>query len=180
MRTSGTSLKTNMADAIVNKVSQSGIITLDLSEIIPPEKTEVFDIKDYLFQGFVLKEKEFREKLKSVDWTSYKNKNVALFSSANAIIPTWAYMLITSYLQPHAKNVVFGDESVLQTIIIRDTLSKLDLDEFKDKRVVIKGCGDERITEAAYVEISRLLLPVVKALMYGEPCSTVPVFKRKT
>ncbi|MDB5200377.1 MAG: hypothetical protein JWO92_2340, partial [Chitinophagaceae bacterium] len=142
------------------------------------EETAVFDLKDHLFMGLILKEKDYREALKNLDWTSYQNKNVAITCSADAVIPMWAYMLAATYLQPVAKEVVFGTGDFLHRTLFLKNLSRINVNEFTDKRVVIKGCGDKSISETAYVEITKLLTPVVKSIMYGEPCSTVPIYKK--
>jgi len=168
-----------MSDMIVNKVSESGLITLDLEEYYPKGETILFDMKDHLFMGLILKEKEFREGLKNVDLEIYRDKNVALTCTADAVIPVWAYMLAASYLQPVAKEIVFGNEDFLHKTLFLKNLSAIDPANFADQRVVIKGCGELPITEMAYVEITKLLRPVVKSIMYGEPCSTVPVYKKK-
>ena len=167
-----------MEDVIVNKVAESGLITLDLEEYYPKEEIAVFDLKDHLFMGLILKEKDYREALKNLDWTSYQNKNVAITCSADAVIPMWAYMLAATYLQPIAKDVVFGNEDFLHRTLFLKNLSAINTAEFADKRVVIKGCGDKNISETAYVEITKLLTPVVKSIMYGEPCSTVPIYRK--
>lgn len=166
-----------MEEVLINKVAESGLITIDLESYFPTTETAVFDLKDYLFMNLILKEKEFREALKLIDWSVFENKNIALTCSADAIVPVWAYMLAVSYLQPVAKEIVFGDEQFLNKALFLKTLETLKVSDFAGKRVVIKGCGDKKITEAAYVEVTRLLRPVVKSLMYGEPCSTVPIFK---
>jgi hypothetical protein len=129
--------------------------------------------------GLILKEKDFRAALQSMDWEQYRNKNVAITCSADAIIPIWAYMLAASNLQPVAKDVVFGDEKQLLQALLLKNLFPIKGEDYLDKRVVIKGCGDVTIPEAAYVEITNKLRPFVKSIMYGEPCSTVPIFKRK-
>ncbi|MDB5221844.1 MAG: hypothetical protein JWN83_511 [Chitinophagaceae bacterium] len=167
-----------MEDVFVNKVAESGLVTLDLEEYYPKEETAVFDLKDHLFMELILKEKDYREALKNLDWTSYQNKNVAITCSADAVIPMWAYMLAATYLQPVAKEVVFGTEDFLHRTLFLKNLSRINVNEFTDKRVVIKGCGDKSISETAYVEITKLLTPVVKSIMYGEPCSTVPIYKK--
>lgn len=167
-----------MSEPIINKVAESGIITIDPATFIPNGETVVFDLKNYLFMGLILKEKDFRESLKSLDWEQYRDKNVALTCSADAIIPVWAYMLVTSNLQPVAREIVMGDEHELQKQVFLKNISKLDIKSFEDKRVVIKGCGDIPIGEYVYMELTRLLRPVVKSIMYGEPCSTVPVYKK--
>lgn len=168
-----------MDEAMTNKVSESGLITLDLEEYYPKGETVLFDMKDHLFMGLILKEKEFREALKILDPEPYKGKNVALTCTADAIIPMWAYMLAASYLEPVANEVVFGDERFLHKTIFLQNLAKINTDDFRDKRVVIKGCGDLPVSEAAYVAVTKILRPVVKSIMYGEPCSTVPIYKRK-
>jgi len=168
-----------MNDPIINKVAESGLITVDLSVYYPKTETAVFDMKDHLFMGMILKEKDFREALKNLDWSLYNDKNVAVFCSADAVIPVWAYMLVASYLQPIAKEIVMGDEKELQKTIFLKNLSQINTTEFADKKVVIKGCGDTPIGDFVYMEITKLLRPVVKSIMYGEPCSTVPVFKKK-
>lgn len=167
-----------MEDVIVNKVAESGLLTIDLEEYYPKEDAAVFDLKDHLFMGLILKEKEYREALKNLDWNIYQNRNVAITCSADAVIPMWAYMLTASYLQPVAKEIVFGNEDFLHRTLFLKNLSKINAPEYADKRVVIKGCGDKSISETAYVEITKLLRPVVKSIMYGEPCSTVPIYKK--
>ena len=169
-----------MDDVFVNKVAESGIITLDLEEFYPKEETMVFDMKDYLFMGLILKEKDFRENMKALDVEIYKGKNVALTCSADAVIPVWAYMLVVGYLQPVAKEIIFGDADFLHKTLFLKNISKINIADYEAKRVVIKGCGELPITEAAYVAITGLLRPVAKSIMYGEPCSTVPIYKKKT
>jgi hypothetical protein len=168
-----------MEAEFVNKVSESGILTLNLEDFYPKDETAVFDMKDHLFMGLILKEKDFREALKDLDLTSYKNKNVALTCSADAIIPVWAYMLAASYLQPVAKEIVFGDADFLHKTLFLKNIDQINTEDYRDQRVVIKGCGELPISEAAYVAITNKLRPVVKSIMYGEPCSTVPVYKKK-
>ena len=168
-----------MSEAIVNKVSDSGLVTLDLEDYYPKEETALFDMKDHLFMGLILKEKEFREALKIMNLSVYENKNVALTCSADAVIPMWAYMLAASYLEPVANDIVFGDKDFLHKTIFLQNISKINTADYADKRVVIKGCGDLPVSESAYVAITKLLRPVVKSIMYGEPCSTVPIYKRK-
>ena len=168
-----------MSDVFINKVAESGLITLDLEKYVPKESAAVFDLKDFLFMGMILKEKDFREALKKEDWEKYRNKNVAVTCSADAIIPVWAYMLVTTQLQPVAKEIVIGNEKELYKSLFIKNLSTISPTEFTDKRVVIKGCGDTPIDDFAYAEATRILLPVAKSIMYGEPCSTVPVYKKK-
>ncbi|MEI9808220.1 MAG: DUF2480 family protein [Bacteroidota bacterium] len=168
-----------MNDPIINKVAESGLITLDPEKYYPKGETAVFDMKDFLFMGLILKEKDYREALKSHDWEKYRDRNVAITCSADAVIPVWAYMLAASYLQPVARDIVMGDEKELHKTIFLKNLSQIDTGEFTDKRVVIKGCGETPIGDFVYTELTRLLRPVAKSIMYGEPCSTVPVYKKK-
>ena len=168
-----------MSEPIINKVAESGLVTIDLETWYPREETAIFDMKGYLFMEMILKEKDFREALKNTDWSIYEGKHVALTCSADAIIPVWAWMLAASYLQPVAKEVVMGDEKELHKTIFLKNISHIDLSEYTDKRVVIKGCGETPIGDYVYMEITKLLRPVVKSIMYGEPCSTVPVYKRR-
>lgn len=168
-----------MENIIVNKVAQSGLKTIDLEDFYPKEDLVEFDLKNHLFMELILKEKDYREALKNIDWNIYENKVVAITCSADAIIPLWAYMLAVSYLQPFASDVIFGNEKEAFNILFLKNLGKINTQEFEDARVVVKGCGDKKIPETAYVEIAKLLRPVAKSIMYGEACSTVPIFKRK-
>jgi hypothetical protein len=167
-----------MSDGILNKVAESSLTELDLEDYYPKGESAVLDIKDYLFMGLILKEKDFREALKNQDFAPYQDKFVAVTCTADAIIPVWAYMLAASYLQPLAKDIVFGDKDFLHKTVFLRNLAKIDVENYKDKRVVVKGCGDLPIGEFAYLEITKLLRPVAKSIMYGEPCSTVPIFKK--
>ncbi len=167
-----------MSEPFVNKVAESGIITLDLEMYYPRDPTAVFDLKDHLFMQMILKEKDFREGLKNLDWSVYKEKSVALICSVDAIIPVWAWMLVVTYLQPLAKEIVMGDEKELHKTLFLKNLSAINIKEFEDKRVVIKGCGETPVGDYVYMEITKLLRPVAKSIMYGEPCSTVPVYKK--
>ena len=169
-----------MGEALVNKVSESSLVTLDLEQYYPKGETVLFDMNDHLFMGLILKEKEFREALKQLDLSPYKGKNVALTCTTDAIIPMWAYMLAASFLEPVAHEIVFGDKDFLHKALFLKNLSRINIADYQDKRVVIKGCGEMPVSETAYVEITKLLRPVVKSIMYGEPCSTVPIFKKKT
>lgn len=168
-----------MEDIIINKVAQSSLETVDLEKFYPEGEFVVFDLKDYLFMELILKEKEYREKLKEQGWTLYQNKIVCITCTADAIIPLWAYMLAVSYLQPVAKDVWVGTESfVCETLFLRNIL-KINPKEFEGKRVVVKGCGEKEIPASVYAEITKILRPVAKSIMYGEPCSTVPVYKQR-
>ena len=167
-------------EELKNKVAASGLITIDLEKFYPRTDPVAFDIKNFLFMEMLLKEKDFREALENHDWTQYKEKCVAVYCSTDAIIPLWAYMLVAAKLSPYAQRVHAGDPpSCFREMFLHNIRKGILPDEFEDKRVVIKGCGDKPIPDYAYMEVSNILLPVVKSLMYGEPCSTVPVFKKK-
>ncbi len=166
-------------EEIINKVQKSGLITLDLEKYKTEKELASFDLKDYLFQGLILKEKDFRADLKEVDWDQYKGKVVCLYCSADAIIPDWAYMLVCSYLFPVAEKVEQAEEMEVSRQLLMENLDKLNPEDYRDQRVILKGCGSELVDSAIYVHASMLLLPVVKTLMYGEPCSTVPIYKQK-
>jgi hypothetical protein len=168
-----------MSEEIINKVAQSQLVTLDLESYYPADEVAVFDLKPHLFMELILKEKEFRAALQNNDWSVYQQKVVAVTCSADAIIPMWAYMLVGSYLQPVAKDIIYGDENTARQQLFIQQIEAIDTEPFVDKKVVVKGCGDIPIGEFAYLAISKKLMPVVKSLMYGEPCSTVPIFKRK-
>lgn len=168
-----------MEEIIVNKVANSGIITLNLEDFLPKEEVLIFDLKDYLFMGMILKEKDFRQQLAALDWNSFKDKHVAIYCSADAVIPNWAYMLVTSYLNTVAKSIFYGDRAGFISQYITTEILTSDATLFSDKRVVIKGCGENEMPPSAFIAITQKLQPYVKSLMYGEPCSTVPVFKRK-
>lgn len=162
-----------------NKVAESGLITIDLEKYYPTNAINVFDIKDFLFMGQILKEKDFRESLDQVDWSTFIGLDVVITCSVDAVIPMWAYMLVVSKLEGNALSIHVGTkEDTIKSIFLQH-IQAIDSVTYEGKRVVVKGCGDILIPEYAYVEISKKLLPVVKSLMYGEPCSTVPVFKRK-
>jgi len=168
-----------MSEPIVNKIAESGLITLDLEAYAPIEEIVSFDMTPFLFRGMILKEKDFREAMQAQDWNHYVQKAVAIFCSADAIIPLWAYMLVASKLSEIASLVYAGTREELEKHLFLQNMKRINPDDFTDKRVVIKGCGDKAIGAFAYLEITRLLVPKVKSLMYGEPCSTVPVYKKK-
>jgi hypothetical protein len=168
-----------MSETIVNKVAGSGLITLDLEKYLPAEEIAVFDLKDHLFMGLILKEKDFREALKNLDWSAYAGKAVAITCSVDAIIPVWAYMLVVTYLEPVAASVFMGTKEDLHRQAFLKNIASIDPAPFADQRVVVKGCGEVPIDNAAYAEVTRILRPVAKSIMYGEPCSTVPIYKKK-
>lgn len=167
-----------MEGEIINRVAQSSIATINLEDLYVPGDRVVFDLKDNLFQGIILKEKEFRDFLKSNDWSAYQDKHVAIFCSVDAIIPTWAYMLLTVHIEPKAKTIVYGDLSVLEDELFKRALKLLNPKDYKDKKVVIKGCGKIDVPTSAYIELTSLLRPYASSIMYGEPCSTVPIYKK--
>jgi len=167
-------------EPIVNKIANSGLITLDLEEIlIHPDGIVVFDMKDYLFQELILKEKDFRLALKEHDWSIYKNKIVAVINSVEAIIPTWAYMLLGVHLSESALFYDLCPEEHVKERYYLSQIEQLDVQTHADMRIVLKGCGDLDIANSIYARMTHRLKPLVKSIMFGEPCSTVPVFKKK-
>lgn len=162
---------------ILNKVAASGIVTLDLEEMYPPGEQIVFDLKPLLWEGVALKEADLRAFCKSHDWSQYTGKLVGVHCSADAIIPTWAYMLVATHLQPIAAFVTQGDADQLERAVFTRFVQQLDPEPYRNARVVVKGCSKLPVPLNAYVELSARLLPVVKSLMFGEPCSTVPLYK---
>ena len=168
-----------MSDIIVNKVAESGLISFDLEEFYPKGEIAIFDLKDYLFMELILKEKDFRASLLTTDWSIYQDKYVGITCTADAILPMWANMLVASYLQPIAKDVFFGNEQHLVNTILIKNLAVVNGEDYSDKRVVVKGCGNVSISEGGYVEITKKLRPFAKSIMYGEPCSTVPIYKKR-
>lgn len=168
-----------MSGEIVNKVASSGLITLNLEEYLPNGDIVTFDLKDYLFMGLILKEKDYREALKNKDWEEYRDKYVAIVCSVDAIIPVWAYMLAVTYLEPVAKDVFLGTAEEMHKYVLLKNISAIRPQTFTDQRIVVKGCGEIPIDNVAYAEITRVLRPVAKSIMYGEPCSTVPIYKKK-
>lgn len=164
--------------AIVNRVANSGLVTVDLAYYFDRSERAVIDLKDILWQGLILREKDLRDFVKQHDWAFYKDKNVAVTCSADAVIPAWAFMLIAVQLQPHARFFMVGTSEQLEEELFRQALSRLDVEKFKDAKVVVKGCGDVPVPASAYAELTRLLRSVAASIMYGEPCSTVPVYKK--
>ncbi len=165
-------------ETIVNKVAESGIVTLDLAQYVPAASgIAAFDLKPFLFREMILKEKDYRAALQTHDWQQYDGKHVAIMCSVDAIVPVWAYMLAASYLQPVAASVYYGTPEEMTKALMMQSINEIDTAEYADKRVVIKGCGDTPIPDAAYVMITHHLRPVAKSIMYGEPCSTVPIYK---
>lgn len=168
-----------MSEEIINKVANSGIVTIDLEEYFLDGERVLLDIKPILFQELILKEQDFRDYVKKSDWSIYKDKLVAITCTNDAIVPTWAYMLLSLALEPFAKKIVFGNLDQLETVLFEEALSKIDYSQFKEARVVIKGCSNKPVPVNAYVRLAAALKPFAKSIMYGEPCSTVPLYKSK-
>lgn len=166
-------------EKIINKVAKSGLITIDLASYVTTKNIVSYDIAQNLFHGLILKEKDFRAFVKEHDWSQYENKNVAITCSTDAIVPTWAYMILANQMSPYAKSIHFGTEDEVKDRLLLEAIDKIDYSKYEDQRVVVKGCGDIHIPEAAFVLFTSKLSSVAKSIMYGEPCSTVPVFKRK-
>jgi hypothetical protein len=167
-----------MEEEIINRVAKSGIITLNLEDYYVDGDRVAYDIKQNLWQEIALKEKDFREFIKTNDWSVYNDQLVAIHCSVDAIIPTWAYMLLSIAIQPYAKRVFFGSLETMNQVIYEEQLNKIDFSQYEDVRIVIKGCGDKAVPESAYVTLTNKLLPYAKTIMYGEPCSTVPLYKK--
>lgn len=163
---------------LVNRVANSGIITINLEDYFPKEAVAAFDLKDYLFMELILKEKDFRAALKEHDWAQYDQKNLVVFCSTDAIIPVWAYMLVAASAEPYAKTVFQGTQEEFYKVAYQDALRNINPSQYQGNRIVIKGCSDRPVPPAAYVELTRQLRPYAQSIMYGEPCSTVPIFKR--
>lgn len=164
---------------LVNRVAKSGIITFNLEDYYPQEEILVFDIKDYLFRGLILREKDFRAAVAEHDWSQYQDKNLAIYCSTDAIVPIWAYQLATIAATPYAHKIAYGNVEDFVVAHYYQVLQSLDLQQYADQRIVIKGCSDKPVPVAAYMELAGLLTPVAKKIMYGEPCSMVPLYKKK-
>ncbi|WP_396602819.1 DUF2480 family protein [Algibacter sp. R77976] len=168
-----------MKDEIINRVANSKLVTIDLEDYYPKGNRILFDIKDWLFEGFVLREKDFRAQVSEFDWSQYQDQYVALTCSTDAIIPGWAYMLLSIQLEPYAKKVIVGSLDNLETSIYQDIINNLDISDFKDKPIIIKGCANKPVPQNAYIMLTSKLKPIAKTIMYGEACSSVPLFKKK-
>lgn len=168
-----------MAEEIINRVANSKLRTIDLEDFYPSGKRMVLDIVDWLYEGLILREKDFREHVENHDWSQYQDSYVVLTCSADAIIPSWAYLLLTTKLYPQAKKVVVGNLELLETTIFQEIINSLDISEYQDKPVIIKGCADKPIPPSAYSFLIEKIQPVAKSIMFGEACSTVPLFKQK-
>lgn len=168
----------NTETTLVNRVAESDLQTIALDDMIRDAAVVLFDLKDYLFQGLILKEKDFREALKTTDWTLYQDKILAVHCSTDAVIPMWAYMLVAAYAAPVAKSICHGNEQAVLEQVLLDRIKQKDWEYLRGKRVVIKGCSDKELPASAYLAIASQLQPLAQSIMYGEPCSTVPIFKR--
>ena len=168
-----------MKDDIINRVANSKLATIDLEDFYPEGKRILFDIKDWLFEGFVLREKDFRKQVSEFDWSQHKNQYVALTCSTDAIVPGWAYMLLSLHFERFTKKVIVGDLEQLETSIYQDIIQKLDISEYEGKPIIIKGCSNKPVPQNAYIMLSNKLKPVAKSIMYGEACSSVPLYKKK-
>ena len=168
-----------MEDQIINRVANSKLVVVDLEDYYPKGSRTVFDIKDWLFQELVLREKDFRTYAQEHDWTQYQDHFVALTCTADAIVPAWAFMLLTMHLQLYAKKVIVGDLEQLETLIYQDLIRDLDTEAFLDKPLIIKGCTNKPVPANAYILLSQKLKPIARSIMYGEACSSVPLYKRK-
>lgn len=168
-----------MADEIINKVANSSLINLDLEEFYPEGPRVVFDLKDWLYEELILKEKDFRQNLKEHDWSQYDGKYVAMTCTADAIVPSWAYLLVATYLQPVAKKVIHGSLADLDQILYTEIINALPIEDFIDGKIIVKGCSRKPVPESAYIQLIEKIQPVANSLMFGEACSTVPLYKKK-
>jgi Protein of unknown function (DUF2480) len=171
-------MSTEKENPLINRVAGSGLITINLEDFFPKEELLVFDLKEYLFMEMILKEKDFRAALKEHDWTQYQGKNLAVYCSTDAIIPVWAYMLVAASAAPFANLIFQGDPENFYKVVFQQALQAIDGSQYNQQRIVIKGCSNKPVPPSAYVELTRILQPYAQSIMYGEPCSTVPVFKR--
>lgn len=168
-----------MEEEIINRVANSPLVTVDLEDYYPKGNRILFDIKDWLMEGLVLREKDFREQISTHDWSQYQDNYVALTCSSDAIIPGWAFMLISLQLQPFTKKTIIGDLEALETSIYQDIINNLDVSVFQDKPLIIKGCSKKPVPQNAYIMLANKLKPIAKSIMYGEACSSVPLYKKK-
>ena len=168
-----------MKEEIINRIANSKLVTIDLEDYYPEGQRVLFDIKDWLFEGFVLREKDFRAQIAKFDWLQYQDSYIALTCSSDAIIPGWAYMLLSIQLEPYAKKIVIGTLDNLETSIYQDIINNLDVSDFKDKPIIIIGCSNKPVPQNAYIMLSNKLKSIAKSIMYGEACSSVPLYKKK-
>ncbi|MEO6347754.1 MAG: DUF2480 family protein [Aquaticitalea sp.] len=168
-----------MEEEIINRVTNSSLVVVDLEDYYPKGNRSIIDIKDWLYEELVLREKDFREHVKQYDWSKYQDDYVALTCTSDAIVPAWAFMLLTMELQPYAKKIVLGSLEQLETAIYQDIIQNMNVSEFQDKPLIIKGCSNKPVPANAYILLSQKLKPIAKSIMYGEACSSVPLYKRK-
>ena len=168
-----------MQDEIINRVANSKLVTINLEDYYPQGKRILFDIKDWLFEGFVLREKDFRDQVKQFNWSQFKDNYVALTCSSDAIIPAWAFILLSIHLEPFSKKTVIGNLELLETSIYQDVLNTLDISQFTNKPIIIKGCAKKPVPQNAYIMLANKLKPIAHSIMYGEACSSVPLYKKK-
>jgi len=168
-----------MQDEIINRVANSKLVTINLEDYYPQGKRVSFDIKEWLFEGFVLREKDFRDQVKQFNWSQFQDNYVALTCSSDAIIPAWAFILLSIHLEPFAKKTVIGNLELLETSIYQDVLNAIDISEFSNKPVIIKGCSKKPVPQNAYIMLANKLKPIAHSIMYGEACSSVPLYKKK-
>jgi hypothetical protein len=168
-----------MAGEIVNRVAGSKLVTIDLEDFYPAGERVLIDLKDWLYEGLVLREKDFRASVKEHDWSVYEGKYAAIHCSTDAIIPSWAYLLVSISLAPYANKVVVGSLELLESQLFESIIESLPLEPYENRPVIIKGCSEKNIPETAYASLVSRLFPVVSSLMYGEACSSVPLFKKK-
>ena len=164
---------------IVNKVENSSLVQIDLATFYPQGKRSTFDLKPWLFQELILKETDFREHVKNHDWSQYQDQFVAITCSADVIIPSWAFLMIAIALEPYAKKAVYGNQETLETVLFEEVFAQHDFTQYKDSKVIIKGCGHLPIPQQAYVSYISKLKPFASSIMFGEPCSSVPLYKKK-
>ena len=167
-------------EMLINKVAQSDLVTIDPEQYYPGNQLAVFDFKDYLFKGLILREKDFRRDMKEFDWSSLEDKYLHVLSSTDAVIPLWAYMLVSVHAQPFAKAILSGDRtSVINSVILQELKEEYPEEKIADGKFVIKGCSKHHLGPELYLDISAYLQPHARSIMFGEPCSTVPIFKKK-
>ncbi len=171
-------MESTTAQPLVNRVANSRITTIDLESLYPSGEIMPFDLKDYLYMELILKEKDFREALKAHDWLQYKGKNLAVFCSTDAIIPMWAYMLVATFATPFVHDISLCTPENFVEIAFQKKINALNIKDYEGARIVVKGCSDKPVPASAYLEVTRRLQPVAQSIMFGEPCSTVPVYKK--
>ncbi len=178
--TIGTKIEIFEMDEIVNRIAKSPLVTIDLEDFYPEGRRMVFDLKDFLYEELILREKDFREQLKNHDWTQYQDAFVAMDCSTDAIIPSWAFLLVATYLQPYAKKIIKGNLIDLETSLYQEIISNMDVSSYEGKKIIIKGCSKKPVPDAAYIQLIEKIQPHIQSLMFGEACSTVPLLKKKS